>query len=106
IVKVSGEALSGREGFGIHQPTIDRIAKDVIAARGLGIMLGVVVGGGNILRGVKMSGKSLSRPTADAMGMLATVMNALVLEAAIERLGGAAPTMLGLQMPQGRGHQQ
>ena len=62
IVKVSGEALSGPEGFGIHQPTIDRIAKDLIAARRLGVTLGVVVGGGNILRGVKMSGKSLSRP--------------------------------------------
>jgi uridylate kinase len=100
IVKVSGEALSGPEGFGIHQPTIDRIAKDVIAAKALGITIGVVVGGGNILRGVKMSGKSLSRPTADAMGMLATVMNALVLEAAIERLGAPARTMSALAMPQ------
>jgi uridylate kinase len=100
IVKVSGEALSGNDGFGIHQPTIDRIAKDVIAARALGVTLGVVVGGGNILRGVKVSGKSLSRPTADAMGMLATVMNALVLEAAVERLGAPARTMSALAMPQ------
>jgi uridylate kinase len=100
IVKVSGEALSGPEGFGIHQPTIDRIAKDLIAARALGVKLGVVVGGGNILRGVKMSGKGLSRPTADSMGMLATVMNALVLEAAIERLGAPARTMSALSMPQ------
>jgi uridylate kinase len=100
IVKVSGEALSGPEGFGIHQPTIDRIAKDLIATRRLGVTLGVVVGGGNILRGVKMSGKSLSRPTADAMGMLATVMNGLVLEAAIERLGAPARTMSALNMPQ------
>ena len=59
-----------------------------------------MVGGGNILRGVKMSGKSLSRPTADAMGMLATVMNGLVLEAAIERLGAPARTMSALAMPQ------
>ena len=59
-----------------------------------------MVGGGNILRGVKMSGKSLSRPTADSMGMLATVMNALVLEAAIERLGAPARTMSALAMPQ------
>jgi uridylate kinase len=100
IVKVSGEALSGPEGFGIHQPTIDRIASDLIAARKAGVTLGVVVGGGNILRGVKMSGKSLSRPTADSMGMLATVMNALVLEAAIERLGAPARTMSALSMPQ------
>jgi uridylate kinase len=100
IVKVSGEALSGPEGFGIHQPTIDRIAKDVIAARALGVTLGVVVGGGNILRGVRMSGESLSRPTADSMGMLATVMNALVLEAAIERLGAPSRTMSALAMSQ------
>jgi uridylate kinase len=100
IVKVSGEALCGVGSFGIHQPTIDRIAKDLIAARALGVTLGVVVGGGNILRGVKMSGESLSRPTADSMGMLATVMNALVLEAAIERLGAPARTMSALAMPQ------
>jgi uridylate kinase len=100
IVKVSGEALSGPEGFGVHQPTVDRIAKDVIAARKLGVRTGVVVGGGNILRGVKISGKGLSRPTADSMGMLATVMNALVLEAAIERFGAPARTMSALAMPQ------
>src|SRR6187455_225651 len=100
IVKVSGEALSGPEGFGIHQPTIDRIAEDVIAARAAGVTLGVVVGGGNILRGVNVSGKSLTRPTADSMGMLATVMNGLVLEAAIERLGAPARTMSALNMPQ------
>jgi uridylate kinase len=100
IVKVSGEALAGPGGSGIHQPTIDRIAKDLIAARALGVTLGVVVGGGNILRGVQVTGKGLSRPTADAMGMLATVMNALVLEAAIERLGVAARTMSALAMPQ------
>ncbi len=55
IVKVSGEALSGPDGFGIHQPTVDRIAEDLVAARRLGVELGVVVGGGNIFRGVKMS---------------------------------------------------
>ncbi len=56
IVKVSGEALAGAEGFGIHQPTIDRIAADLVAAPALGVELGVVVGGGNILRGVEVSG--------------------------------------------------
>ena len=99
IVKVSGEALSGPEGFGIHQPTIDRIAQDLIAARRLGVTLGVVVGGGNILRGVKMSGKSLSRPTADAMGMLATVMNSLALETALNAAGVSARTMSAVSMP-------
>ena len=99
IVKVSGEALSGPEGFGIHQPTIDRIAKDLIGARAAGVTLGVVVGGGNILRGVKMSGKSLSRPTADSMGMLATVMNVIALEAQLASLGQSARAMSGVAMP-------
>jgi uridylate kinase len=100
IVKLSGEALSGPEKFGIHQPTIDRFAADLAAAHGLGIGLGVVVGGGNVLRGAQISEDGLSRPTADAMGMLATVMNALVLEAAIERAGVSARTMSALSMPQ------
>jgi uridylate kinase len=100
IVKVSGEALTGPAGFGIHQPTIDRIARDLVAAHKRGVTLGVVVGGGNILRGVQISGKNLARPTADAMGMLATVMNALMLEAALERAGSPARTMSALAMPQ------
>jgi uridylate kinase len=100
IVKVSGEALTGPAEFGIHQPTIDRIAKDVVASHKLGVTLGVVVGGGNILRGVQISGENLPRPTADAMGMLATVMNSLMLEAAIERAGSPARTMSALAMPQ------
>ncbi len=100
IVKLSGEALSGPEKFGIHQPTIDRFAADLVAAHDLGIDLGVVVGGGNVLRGAKVSEDGLSRPTADAMGMLATVMNALVLVAAIERCGASARAMSALIMPQ------
>jgi uridylate kinase len=100
IVKLSGEALSGPEGFGMHQPTIDRFAQDIVAARSLGVTIGVVVGGGNVLRGVKVAAEGVSRSTADAMGMLATVMNALVLEAAIERAGAPARTMSALTMPQ------
>ena len=100
ILKLSGEALSGDEPFGIHQPTIDRYAGDLVAARALGVTLGVVVGGGNILRGVEISKQGVSRPTGDAMGMLATVMNALVLEAALERAGASARTMSALAMPQ------
>src|ERR1700723_1416722 len=100
IVKLSGEALNGPEKFGIHQPTIDRFAADLVAAHRLGIALGVVVGGGNVLRGAQISEDGLSRPTADAMGMLATVMNALVLVAAIERAGVEARAMSALIMPQ------
>jgi uridylate kinase len=100
IVKLSGEALSGPEKFGIHQTTIDGFAADLVAAHNLGIGLGVVVGGGNILRGATISEDGLSRPTADSMGMLATVMNALVLETAIERAGVSSRTMSALAMPQ------
>jgi uridylate kinase len=99
VVKVSGEALTGPGGYGIHQETIDRIARDLVAASKLGITICVVVGGGNVLRGVQMTSESLSRPTADAMGMLATVMNALALETAIERAGAPARTMSALVMP-------
>jgi uridylate kinase len=100
VIKLSGEALSGAEPFGIDRATIERYAADLVAARALGITLGVVVGGGNILRGVEISAHGVSRPTGDAMGMLATVMNALVLEAAIERAGASARTMSALAMPQ------
>ena len=100
ILKLSGEALSGPEGYGIHQPTIDRFAADVVAARAMGTTIGLVVGGGNVLRGVEISEQGMARPTADAMGMLATVMNALVLEAALERAGASARTMSALAMPQ------
>src|SRR5260221_12912412 len=100
MVKLPGEALSGPEAFGIHQPTIDRFAADIVAARSLGVTIGVVVGGGNVLRGVQVAAQGVSRPTGDAMGMLATVMNALVLEAAIERAGASARTMSALTIPQ------
>jgi uridylate kinase len=99
IVKLSGEALTGPEGFGIHQPIVDRIAADLVASSALGIELGVVVGGGNIFRGIEVSSRGVSRPTGDSMGMLATVMNCLVLEAAIERQGKAARTLSALAMP-------
>ena len=100
VVKLSGEALSGSEPFGIHRPTVDAFAADLAAARALGVTIGVVVGGGNVLRGVEASAQGVSRPTADAMGMLATVMNALVLEAALERAGAPARAMSALAMPQ------
>jgi uridylate kinase len=100
VVKLSGEALSGPEPFGIHPATVDGFAADLVAARALGVTLGVVVGGGNVLRGVESAAQGVSRPTADAMGMLATVMNALVLEAALERAGAPARTMSALAMPQ------
>jgi uridylate kinase len=100
LVKVSGEALMGPDRFGIHQPTLDRIAADLVASRGLGVALAVVVGGGNIFRGVSVSEQGTPRVTGDTMGMLATVMNALALESAIERSGLPARTMSALGMAQ------
>jgi uridylate kinase len=99
IVKISGEALAGPDGAGVHQPAVDRVAADLVAARALGISLGVVNGGGNLFRGVEVSAQGVARATGDAMGMLATVMNALVLEAAIERAGASARTLSALAMP-------
>jgi uridylate kinase len=100
VVKVSGEALMGPEGFGIHQPTLQRIAADLAAAHALGVGLGVVVGGGNIFRGMKVSKSGLPRVTGDMMGMLATVMNGLALETAIEAAGAAARMMSAIAMPE------
>jgi len=87
LVKVSGEALMGDGQFGIDIATVDRIAKDVAEAAATGIQLCMVVGGGNIFRGLAGSAKGIDRATADYMGMLATVMNALALQAALERTG-------------------
>ena len=87
VVKVSGEALMGPDSFGIHQPTLERIAADLTASQRLGVAIAVVVGGGNIFRGVNVSAKGVARATGDMMGMLATVMNALALESAIEKAG-------------------
>jgi uridylate kinase len=98
IVKLSGEALTGTKDFGIDQPTVERLAGDLVAAARLGIELGVVVGGGNIFRGVEVSAKGVPRPVGDTMGMLATVMNCLVLEAAVERQGYEARTLSALAM--------
>jgi len=100
VVKVSGEALMGDDEFGIHQPTIERIAKDLIAAQALGVQLGVVVGGGNIVRGVTVSQQGIARVTGDMMGILATVMNALALESVLEKAGVAARAMSALAMPE------
>src|SRR5436189_1399390 len=100
VAKVSGEALMGPDRFGIHQPTLERIAADLLASRELGVEIAVVVGGGNIFRGVNVSEKGIPRVTGDLMGMLATVMNALALETAIEAAGGSARVMSAVAMPE------
>jgi uridylate kinase len=100
VIKLSGEYLAGAQSSGIDQSTVDRIAGELIAAQQLGSEIAVVVGGGNMIRGVEVSSRGVSRPTGDTMGMLATVMNCLALEAAIERRGAPARTLSAFVMPQ------
>jgi uridylate kinase len=100
VVKVSGEALMGPDGFGINQATLERIASDLVATQRLGVSIGIVAGGGNIFRGMQISEKGIPRVTGDLMGMLATVMNALALETAIEAAGGSARVMSAVAMPE------
>src|SRR5579871_2996419 len=87
LLKVSGEALMGEGAFGIDIATVDRIAGDVKEAAQAGTQICMVIGGGNIFRGLAGAAKGIDRATADYMGMLATVMNALAMQAALERSG-------------------
>jgi uridylate kinase len=87
LLKVSGEALMGEGGFGIDVATVDRIAADIKDAADAGSQICMVIGGGNIFRGLAGAAKGIDRATADYMGMLATVMNALALQAGLERAG-------------------
>ena len=85
LVKLSGEALMGSESFGIDRAVAGQIAREVREIRGLGVELAIVIGGGNIFRGVKASAVGMDRAQADYMGMLATVINALALQDALEQ---------------------
>ena len=100
VIKLSGEYLAGSIGFGIDQTTIERIASELIAAHKLGVEIGVVVGGGNIVRGIDVTSRGISRTTGDTMGMLATMMNCLALEAALERMGASTRTLSAFVMPE------
>ena len=87
MLKISGEALMGDQGFGLHPPTVQRIAHEVKAVHDDGVEVCMVIGGGNIFRGLSGSAQGMERTTADYMGMLATVMNALGMQSALEQLG-------------------
>jgi uridylate kinase len=87
MLKISGEALMGDQGFGLHPPTVQRIAREVQSVHELGVEICMVIGGGNIFRGLAGSAQGMERTTADYMGMLATVMNALAMQSALEGLG-------------------
>ncbi|MGH6815732.1 MAG: UMP kinase [Hyphomicrobiaceae bacterium] len=99
LLKLSGEALMGREPYGIDVDVVLRLAGDVAAARAAGARIAVVIGGGNIFRGLAGAAKGMDRATADYMGMLATVMNALAFQSALEQLGAPARVLSAIPMP-------
>ncbi len=97
LLKISGESLMGDEAFGIDLKTVDRIAADVRAVMALGVQVCIVIGGGNIFRGMAGAAKGMERATADYMGMLATVMNGLAMQNALEK--GGTPTRVVSAIP-------
>ncbi|GAB4231090.1 MAG: UMP kinase [Methyloligellaceae bacterium] len=99
LVKISGEALMGSRSYGIDMSTVNRIAADICEAARLGAQLCVVVGGGNIFRGLSGAAEGMDRATGDYMGMLATVMNALALQNAFEHLGIQSRVLSAIPMP-------
>ena len=86
MLKISGEALMGDTAYGLHPPTVQRIAREVKIVHDMGVEICMVIGGGNIFRGLQGSAQGMERTTADYMGMLATVMNALAMQSALEEL--------------------
>ena len=100
LLKISGEALMGEADYGVDPAVIGRMAEEIRDVRDLGVQIGVVIGGGNIFRGAGLADAGMDRVTADHMGMLATVMNALALQDALERLGVFARVMSALRINQ------
>ena len=100
LVKLSGEALMGDDAYGINRATIDRIVTELTEVSRLGVQLAVVIGGGNIFRGVALGAEGMDRATADYMGMLATVMNALALQDAMRRVGVVSRVQSALHVDQ------
>jgi uridylate kinase len=98
LLKLSGEALLGHQEYGIDPDVVNSIAREIVTVRNWGVSVAVVVGGGNIFRGAAAASKGMDRATADYMGMLATVMNGLALQDAIEVMGVQTRVMTGIEM--------
>ena len=98
LLKLSGEALMGNEDYGIDPVVISAIAGEIIDAQKAGAQVGVVIGGGNIFRGAGLAAGGMDRVTGDHMGMLATVMNALAMQDALEKLGAFARVMSAIKI--------
>ena len=100
LLKLSGEALMGKQGNGIDAGTVKRLASEIRQLSRVGIEVGVVIGGGNILRGAEKASEGLDRVTSDHMGMLATVINGLAMQDALENLGQSVRVMSALKINQ------
>ena len=100
LLKLSGEALMGDDAYGINRNTIDRMVREIASVCALGVELAVVIGGGNIFRGVAPGASGMDRATADYMGMLATVMNSLALQDAMRQVGVVARVQSALKIEQ------
>ncbi|MFN2268187.1 MAG: UMP kinase [Desulfonatronovibrio sp.] len=98
LLKLSGEALAGEQGYGIDPEIITSISREIVDTLSLGAQIGLVIGGGNIFRGVSVSSKGMDRGSADYMGMLATVMNALAVQDVLEKMGAETRVMTAISM--------
>jgi uridylate kinase len=100
LLKISGEALAGPKPFGIDPATIDAFCREIVNVAGLGVQLSLVIGGGNIFRGLSAASKGMDRAGADYMGMLATVINSLAVQDGLEKLGLTTRVMTAFPMQQ------
>ena len=100
LLKLSGEVLKGEQAYGIDTSVLKNIAKDVKKVQKNGVEIGIVIGGGNIFRGISESAKGMDRTSADHMGMLATVMNSLALQDSLEKIGVSVRVQSAIQMHQ------
>jgi uridylate kinase len=99
LLKLSGEALAGENGFGIHPTVIRAIAEEIRDVQALGVEVGIVIGGGNVIRGVAAASQGMDRASADYMGMLASIINGLALQDALEKLGLQTRVLSALEIP-------
>jgi uridylate kinase len=100
LLKISGEALAGEQGFGISPRVVDRLTDEIRGVHEMGVSLGLVIGGGNIVRGTTASAEGMDRVSADYMGMLATIINALALQNTLERKGMETRVLTAIRMEQ------
>ena len=98
VLKLSGEALAGTQGYGIDPPVLDRVGAEVRDVTQLGVQVAIVIGGGNIFRGIAASAGGMDRATADYMGMLATIINALALQDSLEKAGLQTRVLSAIEM--------